>query len=72
MDNAKLVASQILGSKAEEPVEEESSGLPEGLMECMEELGAALLAKDFTAAAKCFQSAFDVLEAAPHGEYDEE
>jgi hypothetical protein len=45
---------------------------PTGLVECMTELQSALSAGDFEQAAKVFQSAFDVLEAAPHGEYEEE
>ncbi len=40
----------------------------DGLEACMEELGAALAAKDFKGAAAAFRSAFQLSEIEPHEE----
>lgn len=40
----------------------------DGLEACMEELGAALAAKDFKGAASAFRSAFQLSEIEPHEE----
>ena len=76
MDSAKNIAKSILATKeSAEPMMEEApaaSSTPTGLVECMSELQAALSAGDFEQAAKVFESAFSVLEAAPHAEVEAE